>query len=132
MSKSQLIFSLQSRHAHFNLALEATFNQLVTGIFGVSGAGKTTLFQCLAGLKKDIEGTISFNGTEWLNSKQGIFLAPEHRRIGYVPQNGLLFPNKNTKTISILNMINNIKANILNPFIYIINKYLFMSNFIDI
>ena len=69
MSNSQLIFSLQSKLEHFNLNVDAEFNQLVTGIFGVSGAGKTTLFKCLAGLKKDIVGTISFNGTDWLNSE---------------------------------------------------------------
>lgn len=97
MSNPTLSFSVSSQLDKFELKVEAEFNQLVTGIFGVSGAGKTTLFKCLAGLKKDVQGLICFNDIEWLNSNKKHFLAPEHRRIGYVPQNGLLFPNKNVR-----------------------------------
>ncbi len=91
------MFSLSSQLDQFELEVEAEFNQLVTGIFGVSGAGKTTLFQYLAGLKKGVKGVIRFNDVYWLDSDNKVFVAPEHRRIGYVPQNGLLFPNKNVR-----------------------------------
>jgi len=97
MSGSSLSFSLRTALGQFELNIEATFDRPVTGIFGVSGAGKTTLFKCLAGLRREVEGTITFNDTCWLDSRNNLFLAPEHRRIGYVPQNGLLFPNKNVK-----------------------------------
>jgi len=95
MTALNLSFAITSRFEGFELNLEAEFRQLVTGVFGVSGAGKTLFLRCLAGLEKNISGNIFFNGTEWLSSEKQIFLGPEVRRIGYVPQNGLLFPNKN-------------------------------------
>ena len=95
MTALNLSFAITSRFEGFELNLEAEFRQLVTGVFGVSGAGKTLFLRCLAGLEKNISGNIFFNGTEWLSSEKRIFLGPEVRRIGYVPQNGLLFPNKN-------------------------------------
>jgi len=95
MTALNLSFAITSRFEGFELNLEAEFSQLVTGVFGVSGAGKTLFLRCLAGLEKNISGNIFFNGTEWLSSEKRIFLGPEVRRIGYVPQNGLLFPNKN-------------------------------------
>ncbi len=95
MTALKLSFAITSRFEGFELNLEAEFRQLVTGVFGVSGAGKTLFLRCLAGLEKNISGNIFFNGTEWLSSEKRIFLGPEVRRIGYVPQNGLLFPNKN-------------------------------------
>lgn len=97
MSNVDLTFSLTSQLDRFNLEIDAEFNQLVTGIFGVSGAGKSTLFQYLTGLKRGVKGFIHFNNTCWLDSDKNIFVAPEHRQIGYVPQNGLLFPNKNVR-----------------------------------
>lgn len=97
MSEPRLHLSIVSELDQFNLEIEADFNQLTTGIFGVSGAGKTSIFKCLAGLHKGAKGVISFNGQDWLNSDNGVFVAAEHRRIGYVPQNGLLFPNKNVR-----------------------------------
>ena len=69
----------------------------MTGVFGVSGAGKTTILKCIAGLRKDVTGHIHFNGETWLDSSARVFTQPEQRRIGYVPQNGLLFPNKNVR-----------------------------------
>lgn len=97
MTNLELSFAITSEFKGFELNLEAEFRHLVTGVFGVSGAGKTTFLRCLAGLEKNVSGNICFNGTEWLNSGKRIFLGPELRRIGYVPQNGLLFPNKNVK-----------------------------------
>ena len=95
MTALNLSFAITSRFEGCELNLEAEFRQLVTGVFGVSGAGKTLFLRCIAGLEKNISGNIFFNGTEWLSSEKRIFLGPEVRRIGYVPQNGLLFPNKN-------------------------------------
>ena len=89
--------SISARFGHFNLHLDVDINSLVTGIFGPSGAGKTSLFKCLAGLHRHATGVISFNHTIWQDSQHHIFLPPEARGIGYVPQEGLLFPNKNVK-----------------------------------
>ncbi len=97
MTNPRLHLSITSELDRFSLDIEADFNKLTTGIFGVSGAGKTSIFKCLAGLHKGATGVIRFNNQDWLNSEKGVFVPAEHRRIGYVPQNGLLFPNKNVK-----------------------------------
>ncbi len=54
-------------------------------ILGPTGAGKTVLLECIAGLHK-VNGRIFLNGTEVTN------LPPEKRNIGYVPQDYALFP----------------------------------------
>jgi molybdate transport system ATP-binding protein len=63
------------------------------GLFGPSGAGKTTVIEALAGLRDDARGRIEVNGRTWLDTARGIRLAPEERDVGYVPQDGLLFPH---------------------------------------
>lgn len=63
----------------------------VTGIMGPSGCGKTTLLRCLAGLEKAENSHICFTGQQWQSAQ--IFLPPEQRRIGYIFQDGRLFPH---------------------------------------
>ncbi len=63
----------------------------VLGIFGHSGSGKTTLLRCLAGLEKDVQGSIEINGQVWLDENTN--LSSQQRNIGYVFQEGRLFPH---------------------------------------
>jgi molybdate transport system ATP-binding protein len=65
----------------------------VSVLFGPSGAGKTTLLRCLAGLERPDDGEISFGNETWFSRAQRIFLPPEQRRVGYVPQDYALFPH---------------------------------------
>jgi molybdate transport system ATP-binding protein len=65
----------------------------VTILFGASGSGKTTLLRCIAGLDLPDEGRIEFNGRVWFDAARRQVLPPEQRRIGFVPQDGLLFPH---------------------------------------
>jgi molybdate transport system ATP-binding protein len=76
-------------------ALEASIaaGRRVTGLFGPSGAGKTSLLEAVIGLRRAARGTVSFDGETWLDTERGVFVAPEDRGIGYVPQEGLLFPH---------------------------------------
>jgi molybdate transport system ATP-binding protein len=61
----------------------------ITGLFGRSASGKTTLLRCIAGLEKKALGQISFNGEIWQDSARFI---PAHRRaVGYVFQESSLF-----------------------------------------
>ena len=64
------------------------------GIFGHSGAGKTSLLEALAGLRRVRSGRIRAGGRLWLDTQRGVDEAPERRGVGYVPQDGLLFPHK--------------------------------------
>jgi molybdate transport system ATP-binding protein len=65
----------------------------VTVLFGASGSGKTTILRCLAGLEALDEGTIRFNEETWFDASSHLALAPQHRRVGFVPQDFALFPH---------------------------------------
>ncbi len=81
----------------FNLAIDVTTHQQVTGIFGVSGAGKTSLLETICGLRRGAQGTICCGKEVWLDTANRTCVKPEQRHIGYVPQDGLLFPHKNVR-----------------------------------
>ena len=65
----------------------------VTGVFGRSGAGKSSLLEAVAGLRPSARGTIRLGNATFLDSEQNLYLPPERRSVGYVPQHGLLFPH---------------------------------------
>ncbi len=65
----------------------------IVALFGRSGAGKTSLVNLLAGLSRPDSGRIEIEGVTVFDSSRGIDLAPERRRIGYVFQEGRLFPH---------------------------------------
>jgi len=63
----------------------------LTAILGPSGSGKTTLLRVLAGFERADAGTVIIGGA--VVDGQAVHLPPERRRIGYVPQEGSLFPH---------------------------------------
>lgn len=65
----------------------------VTALFGRSGAGKTSVINMVAGLARPDKGRILLNEAPLFDSEKGINLPPEKRRIGYVFQEGRLFPH---------------------------------------
>ena len=75
--------------------LEASFKSegRVTGLFGASGAGKTSLINMIAGLVRPDRGTISLDGDTLDDTSARIHVPPYRRRIGYVFQDARLFPH---------------------------------------
>jgi molybdate transport system ATP-binding protein len=67
----------------------------VTALFGVSGAGKTSVIQILAGLLRPDGGHVKINERILFDSSRNINLPPEKRRLGYVFQDARLFPHMN-------------------------------------
>lgn len=65
----------------------------VTALFGRSGAGKTSIINMVAGLVRPDEGHIIVNGCCLFDSKMSVDVPPEKRRIGYIFQEGRLFPH---------------------------------------
>jgi iron(III) transport system ATP-binding protein len=63
-----------------------------TAILGASGSGKTTLLRTIAGFERLDKGRIAL-GSEVVDDGRHTFVPSEHRRIGYVPQEGALFPH---------------------------------------
>lgn len=79
--------------ADFELDIDVLLDARVTSIFGPSGSGKTTLLDAIAGLRPIAEGEIEINGRILFSSARRIHRPPQQRHIGYVPQEGALFPH---------------------------------------
>jgi molybdate transport system ATP-binding protein len=75
--------------------VEAAFTSegRVTGLFGASGAGKTSLISMIAGLLRPDQGTISIDGEILDDTSARTHVAVHRRRIGYVFQDARLFPH---------------------------------------
>jgi molybdate transport system ATP-binding protein len=79
--------------ANFDLDIDVSFDARVTAIFGPSGSGKTTLLDAIAGLRAVADGEIEIGGRTLFSRVRKINLPPQQRGIGYVPQEGALFPH---------------------------------------
>lgn len=79
--------------ARFLLKVDLALDERATAIMGPSGAGKTSLLEAVAGLRPRTRGRIVVDGEVLLDSAAGVRLAPEARRIGWVPQDAGLFPH---------------------------------------
>lgn len=77
----------------FKLSLDVGFREGVTGLFGASGSGKSTVIELLVGLRKPTSGAIVLDDEVLADARSGVFLAPERRGMGFVPQEGALFPH---------------------------------------
>jgi molybdate transport system ATP-binding protein len=66
----------------------------VLGVVGPSGAGKTSLLNCVAGLLKPESGRIAVAGEVLFDSETRIELPPDRRRAGYLFQDNRLFPHR--------------------------------------
>jgi molybdate transport system ATP-binding protein len=62
-------------------------------LVGPSGAGKTTVLRCIAGLQTPQHGFIECKGETWFDSSKSINSTPQQRRVGMVFQNYALFPH---------------------------------------
>lgn len=88
-----LELALQRAYSGFTLDVSIKCGPGITAIFGPSGSGKTTTLNCVAGLARPTRGRIALGGRVLFSSEEGINLSPERRRIGYVFQDGALFPH---------------------------------------
>jgi len=69
--------------------------------YGASGSGKTTILNCIAGLKNPDSGFIELKGNTYFSSESNVNIPPFKRKIGYIFQDYALFPH--------LNVLDNIK-----------------------
>jgi len=84
---------VEKRLGDFSLRARFQTGNGVTAVFGPSGAGKTTLVNMISGLVAPDRGRIAIDETVLFDSARRINLAPHRRRIGYIFQEGRLFPH---------------------------------------
>jgi molybdate transport system ATP-binding protein len=84
---------IEVRRGAFHLEAAFRSDAPIVALFGRSGSGKTTLVEAIAGLARPLRGRVAVGGRTLFDSAAGIDLPPERRRIGYVFQDGLLFPH---------------------------------------
>ena len=92
-----LSLNFQKRLGSFDLTIDCVLSQKVTAFLGASGSGKTTLLNCISGTLTPDGGQILFGNETLYDSESKINIAPEKRRIGYVFQEGHLFPHLTVK-----------------------------------
>lgn len=88
-----IFFRINKKLDHFSVNLEYGFERGVLVIQGESGAGKTTVLNCISGLETPDEGRVSLGGRIVFDSAAGINIPTRQRNIGYLFQNYALFPN---------------------------------------
>ena len=94
-AKSMLVLKGVTRHFGAVAALQDVSLELGPGqilcLVGHSGCGKSTLLRAIAGIETLDAGSITIDGTQM--SGEGVFVEPEHRRIGFMFQDYALFPH---------------------------------------
>jgi molybdate transport system ATP-binding protein len=77
----------------FTLDVDFATDTPLTALLGPSGSGKTLTLRAVAGVFAPDAGQIVLDGEPLFDSERGIDLAPQLRRVGYVPQQYALFPH---------------------------------------
>ncbi len=95
MNQSALTCTLNITRGTFQLQIDCQFTEPITGIFGPSGSGKSTLLQVIAGLLRPNNGLIQFGQQILFDHNKNTHVPTQQRRIGFVFQEGLLFPHMN-------------------------------------
>lgn len=84
---------VRDRHRQFALQMAFATEAPVVALFGPSGAGKSLTLQAIAGLLRPRSGHVRVAGRTLFDSRAGIDLPPEARRVGCVFQHYALFPH---------------------------------------
>jgi len=92
-----LAVDVEKEFGTFKLAARFQAAGGATALFGPSGSGKTTVVNMIAGLVAPNRGSIALDGTVLFDAAAGIDVPPHRRRIGYVFQEGRLFPHLNVR-----------------------------------
>jgi molybdate transport system ATP-binding protein len=90
---SVLAVEVQKQLGTFKLAVRFQAAGGATALFGPSGAGKTSVVNMIAGLLRPDRGRIALDDTVLFDAAAGIDVPPHRRRLGYVFQDGRLFPH---------------------------------------
>jgi molybdate transport system ATP-binding protein len=90
---TMLAVDVEKTLGDFALAVRFETKGGATALFGPSGSGKTSIVNMIAGLMAPTRGRITLDGEVLFDSAARIDVPPHRRRIGYVFQEGRLFPH---------------------------------------
>src|SRR5215831_8812208 len=88
-----LALDVAKQLGEFQLAVNFATAGRTAALFGPSGAGKTTIANLIAGLVTPDRGRIALDDAVLFDSETHVNIPPHRRRIGYVFQEGRLFPH---------------------------------------
>src|ERR1044072_4136301 len=94
---SLLLKNISLPLASFTLEADMEIHGQVTAIFGPSGAGKTSLLDLVAGLRRAKSALIQLNDRVLTDTAGGLEVPARARQIGYVPQDLALFPHMSVR-----------------------------------
>jgi molybdate transport system ATP-binding protein len=77
----------------FLLELDFVLEAETLGLFGRSGAGKTSMLDLIAGVRSPVQGRIVLDDVVLMDRATGAGMPSRKRGMGYVPQEGALFPH---------------------------------------
>lgn len=92
-SQTQLLVEIEKQLPGFNLTVSFQTEGKPLGFLGASGAGKSMILRCIAGLETPDRGRIVLNGKILFDSQKKINLPTCDRRVGFLFQNYALFPH---------------------------------------
>jgi len=93
MGRDMLAVHVEKNLGEFSMNVAFTSESRATALFGPSGAGKTSLINMIAGLLRPDRGRVEVDGEVLFDSAARIDVPAWRRRIGYVFQEGRLFPH---------------------------------------
>lgn len=102
-----LCVDISKRLGSFTLTARFETELKTLAVLGASGAGKSLLLKCIAGIEKPDSGRIVLGDRVLFDSEKRINLSPQKRHVGYLFQNYALFPN--------MNVVQNIRCTAKNP-----------------
>src|SRR5690625_6126536 len=87
-----LTVRIQKQLTHFTLHTQFQVDEEIVVLFGPSGSGKTTILNCIAGLTKPEDGSITLNDRTFFESGK-TYIPTQGRNVGYLFQDYALFPH---------------------------------------
>ncbi|MBY0383022.1 MAG: molybdenum ABC transporter ATP-binding protein [Xanthobacteraceae bacterium] len=92
-----LSVNVTKQQGDFSLDVAFESDSRVTGLYGASGSGKTSIINMIAGLITPDRGIIRIGNETLDDTASRLHVPPHMRRIGYVFQDARLFPHRNVK-----------------------------------
>lgn len=93
ITNTGLVVDIDKKLPGFELQVSFSSEQEPLGMLGGSGAGKSMILRCIAGIETPTSGRIVLNGRVLFDSERRINLPSRDRKIGFLVQNYALFPH---------------------------------------